>query len=74
METPISKFHERFYIPAMKNLAYHLPYLRIFGTNHCGKETQREFHNRDSYEYVKHQCDYAEQSLERLKNPIYRQC
>ena len=37
METTISYFHNRFYIPSIQKLAFHLPHLRILRTNHCGK-------------------------------------
>ena len=36
METYIAGFHTSFYIPAIKNLTFHLPHVRILGTNHCG--------------------------------------
>ena len=36
METSISDFHTSFYIPAIHKLAFYLPHVRIFGTNHCG--------------------------------------
>ena len=37
METTISDFHTSFYIPAIQKLAFHLPHVRILGTNHCGE-------------------------------------
>ena len=37
METTISDFCTSFYIPAIQKLAFHLPYVRILGTNHCGE-------------------------------------
>ena len=36
METTIYDFHTSFYIPAIQKLDFHLPYVRILGTNHCG--------------------------------------
>ena len=36
METTISYFHTIFYIPAIQKLAFHLPHVRILGTNQCG--------------------------------------
>ena len=35
METTISDFHTSYYIPAIQKLAFHLPHVRIHGTNHC---------------------------------------
>ena len=37
METTISDFHTSLYIPAIHKLAFHLPHVRILGTNHCGE-------------------------------------
>ena len=37
METTISDFRTSFYIPAIQNLAFRLPYVRILVTNHCGE-------------------------------------
>ena len=36
-ETSITEFHEKFYIPAIQKLEFHLPYVHILGTNDCGK-------------------------------------
>ena len=36
-ETTISDFHTSFYIPSIQKLAFHLPHVRILGTNHCGE-------------------------------------
>ena len=41
METYIADFHTSFNIPAIKKLSFHLPHVRILGTNHCDN-TQRE--------------------------------
>ena len=43
METEISDFNTRFYIPAIKKLAFHLPHIRIFVTNHCGAMRHTDF-------------------------------
>ena len=37
METTIYDFHASLYIPAIKSLAFHIPHVRILGTNHCGE-------------------------------------
>ena len=36
METTISNFHTSFFIPEMQKFAFHIPYVKILGTNHCG--------------------------------------
>ena len=36
METTIYDLPTSFYIPAIQRLAFHLPLVRILGTNHCG--------------------------------------
>ena len=36
METYISDFHTNFYIPDIQTLAFHLPHVRILGTNQFG--------------------------------------
>ena len=42
-ETTISDFHTSFYIPAIKKLAFHLPHVRILGSNHCGEMRRTAF-------------------------------
>ena len=37
MKTKIYDFHTSFYIPSIKKLAFHLPHVRILGTNYCGE-------------------------------------
>ena len=37
METTISNFCKNFYIPEIQKFAFHLPHVRILGTNHCGE-------------------------------------
>ena len=37
METTIYEFHTSFYIPAIQKLAFHLPHVRILGTNQFGE-------------------------------------
>ena len=47
METSIADFHTSFYITAIQNITFHIPHVRILGTNHCGN-TQREAFKRCS--------------------------
>ena len=42
-ETTISEFYTSFYIPAIQKLAFHLPYVRTLGTNHCGEMRRTAF-------------------------------
>ena len=35
IETKISSFHTSFYIAAIQELSFHLPHVRILGTNRC---------------------------------------
>ena len=43
METTIYDFHTSFYIPAINKLAFHMPHVRILGTNHCGELRRTAF-------------------------------
>ena len=46
MGTNISDFRTSFYIPAIQRLAFHLPYVHILGTNHCGEMRRTAFKQR----------------------------
>ena len=43
LETLISEFHHKYYIPEIQKLSFHFPDLRIHGTLHCGKELHESF-------------------------------
>ena len=43
METTIYDFRTIFYIPAIQKLDFHLPHVRILGTNYCGEMRRTEF-------------------------------
>ena len=60
METTISNFHTSFYTPAIQNLAFHLPHVRILGTNHCGELRRTAFKRRELFQDVLCSRDYAE--------------
>ena len=51
METYITDFHKSLYITEIKKLAFHLPHVRILGTNHCGntrcEALKRRIENQD---------------------------
>ena len=50
METTISGFHNSFYIPAFQKLDFHLPRVRILGTNHCGEMQCTDFKLRELFQ------------------------
>ena len=52
METTISGFCTSFYIPAVQKLAFHLPHVRILGTNHCGELQHTAFKQRELFQDV----------------------
>ena len=52
METTIYDFHTRIYIPAIQNLAFHLPHMRILGTNHCVEMRSTAFKRRELFHDV----------------------
>ena len=43
METTIYNFHTKFYIPEIWKLAFHIPQLKILGTNHYGDSFKTAF-------------------------------
>ena len=60
METTISDFHTSFYIPAIQNLAFRLPNVRILGTNHFGEIHSTVFKRRELFQDILFRRDYAE--------------
>ena len=52
MATNISDFHTSFCIPAIQKLAFHLPHVRILGTNHCGEMQRTAFKRRELFQDV----------------------
>ena len=59
METNISGLHTSFYIPAIQKLAFHLPHVRIIGTNHCGEMRRIAFKRPELFQDVLCCRDYA---------------
>ena len=59
METTISDFHTRLYISSIQKLAFHLPHVRILGTNHCGEMQHTAFKRRELFQDVLYHRDYA---------------
>ena len=70
METTIFEFHTRYYIPAIQKLDFHLPHVRILGTNHCGEMRCTAFERRELFQDVICRRDYAEGVVARFANQI----
>ena len=68
METTIYDFRTSLYIPAIPKLAFHLPHVRIIGTNHCGEMRRTDFKQRELFQYVLCRRDYSERVVERFAN------
>ena len=60
IETYIDNFHTSFYITEIKNLAFHLPHVRILGTNNCGNTRREALKRRRENQDMLCHCDYAE--------------
>ena len=59
-ETKIYDFHTSFYITAIQKLDFHLPHVRILGTNHCGAMQFTAFKRRELFQDVLCRHDYAD--------------
>ena len=70
METTISDFYTSFYIPAIQNLAFHLPHVRILGTNHCGEMRRTAFEQHALFQDGIFCRDYAERVVASFANQI----
>ena len=70
METTISESHNRYYIPDIQKLAFHLPHVRILGTNHCGEMRHTAFKHRELFQDVLCRHDYAEKVVTSFANQI----
>ena len=70
METTISDFHTSFYIPAIQKLTFHLPHVRILGTNHCGELRHTDFKRRELFQDLLCHRDYAEGIVARFSHQI----
>ena len=51
-------------------LAFHLPHVRILGTNHCGEIRHTAFKRREWFQDVLCRSDYAERVVARFANQI----
>ena len=70
METTIYDFHTSLYIPEIQKLAFHLPHVRILGTNHCGEMIRTAFKRRELFQDVLCSCDYYERLVASFANQI----
>ena len=70
METTVFDFHTSFYIPAIQKLAFHLPHVRILGTNHCGEIRRTAFKRCESFQDVLCRRDYDKRLVERFADQI----
>ena len=70
MGTKISGFHTSFYIPAIQNLAFHLPYVHILGKNHCGSMRRTAFKRCEIFQDVLCCRDYSERVVASFSNQI----
>ena len=70
LETNISNFHTKLYIPAIQKLAFHLPHMRILGKNHCGEMQCTDFKRRELFQDVLCRRDYTERLVARFSNQI----
>ena len=70
METTIPGFCTRLYIPAIRGLDFHLPHVRILGTNHCGEMRRTSFKRRELFQDVLCRRDYDERVVARFSNQI----
>ena len=73
METNISDFCTSFYIPDIQQLAFHLPHVRILGTNHCGEMRRTAFKRRKLFQDILCRRDYAERAVASFANQIQSQ-
>ena len=66
----VSVFHASLYIPAIQKLAFHLPHVRILGTNHCGELRRTALKRRELFQDVLCCRDYAERVVASFANQI----
>ena len=70
METTIFDFHASLYTPAIQKLVFHLPHLRILGTNHYGEMRHRVFKRRELFQDVLCRRYYAERVVASFAHQI----
>ena len=70
METSIADFHTSFYIPEIQHLVFHLPRVRILGTNHCGNTRHEAFKHHIAKQDVLCCRDYSERLIASFAHQI----
>ena len=60
MDKYIADFCTSFYITEIQNIAFHLPHIRIIGTNHCGNTHHEALKYHITKQDVLCCCDYTE--------------
>ena len=70
LEVTISYFNTRFYIPDIPKLVFHIPHVRILGTNHCGGIRRASFKRRELFRDIILRFDYAERVVASFPNQI----
>ena len=70
METTISDFCTSFYITSIQKLAFHLPYMRILGKNHCGEMRRTSFKRHELLQDVLCRRNYFERVVSRFSHQI----
>ena len=70
METKISDFHTCFYIPDIQQLAFHLPHVRILGTNNCGEMRRTAFKRRELFQDILCRRDYYDRAVASIDHQI----
>ena len=66
MVTTISGSHASFYIPDILKLAFHLPHVRILGTDHCGEIRRTAFKRCELFQSFLCCRDYSERLISRF--------
>ena len=70
MEASIADFHTSLYIASIKNPAFHIPYVRILWTHHCGNTYREAFKHRGSFQDVLRCRGYTERVLVSFSHQI----
>ena len=70
MDTTNSEFRTRYYILSIQKLAFHLPHVRILGTNHCGEIRRTAFKQYELFRDVLCRSDYDERVIARFSHQI----
>ena len=69
-ETTIYDFHTSFYLLAIQKLAFHLPHVRILGTNNCGEMQHTAFKRHELFQDILCPCEYSKRVIASFDNQI----